>query len=984
MFEFIFKRPDGQTDAPAAPQGAPASDAASAQRQAQMDKLRAVQSEHEAAAFILQCEFSELRLAAAEVIHAQAELETVHAAMRNTDRRVAKLMQSRLDAIRHHGAELERGHACILQAQHILAEVHLTPNHVADIDRAWSVIAAPELGEQFDAVRAALAARLEAQIVLQRAVIDSLATLRQLGSAALPAHELASQLEQMAAAHALALAAPEHASLPRQLVREFAAEHARLSASLGALGQRQDALAARTAQLAQWSAAAPASLQSEQIKRRWNELPALPEGEDAALLQQQFEELLASVPAPERKPKAERAAPVPPDPAFMAALDAMEAALAQGSLQSAVDSDKILNDSKATRLTSAITERLANARAELKRLSAWARWGGNVSREELVKAVEQLPSQKVAMGELAKKVGSMRERWKALDALSGPAPRSLWERFDGACTTAYAPAAAHFKQLADERHTNAAKARALIEQANGAAPAESDAPGWKQVAAQVQRLRLAWTQLGAIDRKDKKKLDRDFAAALGKLQGPLAQQRELEVARREQLINAVAALEAGDRHTLDALRRLQERWQEQAKALPLERKAEQALWLRFRAACDAVFAKRKESAHAADAERHANQQSKEAICARLEAAASAADNAASGKLLRECGSEWRAIGAVPRANEAKLEKRYHGAINALERQIDEVRRNADAAKATAMRDKLRLCQAFESALADASGAAPAEDWSARWAALPPLANDYERALNARFQGALAALAGDGAAYVRTLEQNRDTLLREILRMEIVAGIDSGSEFARERLKLQVEVLQSSLKSGPGQKALAPAAAMLALCAMPALADARTATRIEHLFRRVGKDSAREAEKHASHHGDSRGGERDGRGARGGEHNGRREGAREPGREGSRNAGRDASRESNREPGREGARNGAARAPGRDGEAGRTPAARPPRRDGTGEASRNAPARVPGRDGQAVRTAPVHAPAGDGTGDAVRDSGREGSAAPVVDTPGAVE
>ncbi|UUZ48077.1 hypothetical protein LP420_34720 [Massilia sp. B-10] len=32
----------------------------------------------------------------------------------------------------------------------------------------------------------------------------------------------------------------------------------------------------------------------------------------------------------------------------------------------------------------------------------------------------------------------MRERWKALDTLSGAAPKSLWERFDAACSAAYA------------------------------------------------------------------------------------------------------------------------------------------------------------------------------------------------------------------------------------------------------------------------------------------------------------------------------------------------------------------------------------------------------------------------------------------------------------------------------------------------------------------------------------------------------------------
>jgi hypothetical protein len=85
-----------------------------------------------------------------------------------------------------------------------------------------------------------------------------------------------------------------------------------------------------------------------------------------------------------------------------------------------------------------------------------------------------------------------------------------------------------------------------------------------------------------------------------------------------------------------------------------------------------------------------------------------------------------------------------------------------------------------------------------------------------------------------LEQNRDQLLHEVLRLEIVAGIDSGAEFARERLKLQVEELQSSLKSG--QKPGAHAARLHELCALPALADQRTATRIEHLFMRLAKEN----------------------------------------------------------------------------------------------------------------------------------------------------
>jgi hypothetical protein len=73
----------------------------------------------------------------------------------------------------------------------------------------------------------------------------------------------------------------------------------------------------------------------------------------------------------------------------------------------------------------------------------------------------------------------------------------------------------------------------------------------------------------------------------------------------------------------------------------------------------------------------------------------------------------------------------------------------------------------------------------------------------------------------------------LLRQEIAAGIDSGAEFARERLKLQVDVLQSSMKTG--QKPVAQAAQLQALLALPAAADERTLARIEQLLMRQARE-----------------------------------------------------------------------------------------------------------------------------------------------------
>ncbi|WP_070280489.1 DUF349 domain-containing protein [Janthinobacterium sp. MP5059B] len=855
MFEFLFKRSASKTAVPdpvVAEQAAASAQSAS-RRAEQVARAHAVAGDEAAALeFILSSEFADARLIAAEHVHALPLLEKVHQAMRNTDRRVAKLMQGRIDLIRHQAAETQRAQASIDTAQRLLNDDKLSPNQVAELDRQWQVIkATPELATAFAGARAALAARLEAQVGLQRAVIDAVAAARALASNGQSAGDLAQALARLDAEHAQHAQSPERASLPKHLENDFSQAREQAQSALQALQQHQAVFDARQAALVEWQAQDAATLDADTLKRAWQALPRLPESPLSDSLQQQFAAVLASAPAPvqaatpeaaaahaepaPRKPRQEHA-PVSKEATeqFFKVLDAMEAALQDGLLHVASEHDKTLRDSKHGRLTPAQADRLAHVRGEFKRLADWARWGGNVSREELVKAGEELPAQELPMAELAKKVGSLRERWKSLDTLSGPAPKSLWERFDAACSLAYAPAAQHFKQLAEERHGNAAKAQELI--AETAALAAEESTDWKHVASASQRLRQAWTRLGTIDRKEKKRLDTEFGAALDALSKPLDTQRQIETARREQLIVEVGLLKPSERNTVDMLKALQDKWQELAKALPLERRAEQALWQRFRAACDDIFAKRKETAHAADHERREHLHAREALCAALETAVvpegdDKSRTAFINHLLRDTRAAWNATGPVPRASEAKIEQRYHAAVAGVQAQADAIAERAGAAQANALRDKLRLVQALEATLAEGDAGADAAAWAERWSALPPLDTQYERSLQQRFAAAQAALGEGADAYVQQLQANEARLLEEVLRLEIVAGVDSGAEFARDRLKMQVEVLQSSLKSG--QKPLTQVSQLMQLCAIPAATDARTASRIETLLRRIG-------------------------------------------------------------------------------------------------------------------------------------------------------
>jgi hypothetical protein len=831
MFDNIFNRdqspakPDSKAD-----QKAEDSAATASLKQEAMTRAAALAGDEAGSVeFILACPFADARAIAAEHVVSPAMLEQVQQAMRNTDRRVARLMQGRLDEIRQREFARRQARQCIEQARALVLETRLLANQVVDLDHAWQTIllVPEEESAEFAIERARLAERMAAQASLQHEVIELAARLK---------HALAPE-----AAPAVAPApstVPVAAAVQGEAAAESPAEVTPTEPSPkvdGQLTSPEDLLVQATNAMAQHrSAAEAASLPASLLKEV-----------DAALLKLQTrlaKPVVAEAPAAPQAVAQPVATPAPiakrppkEDPPelraqFATALAVLEKALAEGVLHDAQEADRSLRNPplQACHPNEAQNTRLTAARAELGRLQGWARWGGNVSREELLKAAETMPAQKFPPAEIAVKVSSLREHWKALDVSAGPASKEVWLRFDAACSTAYAPAAAHFKKLAEERTNNQAKAQALLDtlKTQAAALPAPEAIDWKQLAHHVAQATQAWQRLGTMERKEKKRLDGQFTQALAPLKALLTERRADEITRREALITEAGTLNPSQRGALDQLRALQERWQTQAKVLPLERRDEQALWQRFRKACDVAFAARKEVAKAADVERREHQKAKEELCARLEAAAGLTEHDAQ-KVMREVREAWSKIGPVPRAHEKAVDSRHQAAVQALQQRVELAKRAQQQSLAHALHDKIGLCQRIEAAVV--AGQAPDPALAASWDALPKLATEWEKVMSARFAAATKADSG----YAAKLKLNQANLATELLRAEIVLGIQSPAELARERLALQVEVLRSSLKAG--EKSQGGDAALLKLCGLAAAVDAGQAERLQKIVDRVRID-----------------------------------------------------------------------------------------------------------------------------------------------------
>lgn len=805
-----------------------------------MEQAEALGSDEAAAlSFILGCEFPEVRLHAAQRLQSAAAWEQVLQAMRNVDRRLTKLAQAHLQALSAKTEVERRARSCISQALTLQQSALLLPNQIVQLDHQWAQVegASEDVIAEFHAIREQLAARLQHQAELQRALLDAVTHLKDLRTHLdiLDFDATRQTFETLATATQQRLADPEAGSLPRQLILDVDLAFSEMKTLLELAAGARASVQRRMDMLAQWQKADRKTLNREQLTQDWRDLGVLGNDDASRQMQQDFDALLASLnPQKDLVGKGEpRRKSQAPDADLVAVwrghLDELSGALEAGTLHAAQEADKALKalDAAGKRGTHAQHVNWTRLHGELQHLQGWARWGSKISREELVKSATVLINDKLAPTDLAKRVATLREQWKSLDSVSGPAHRELWNQFDQACTAAYAPAAAHFKKLSEERQHNGDKAAALLKEMQSRRDALTAETDWKSLAGYCTRVEQTWKSLGNMDRKQRKKLDKEFESLLSALRAPLADKQQHGVSRRVALIDGVSALNPADRHSLEQLQRLQQQWQEEARQLPLDRKDEQALWTRFRAACDQFFVRKKEQSHQADALRKTHLKDKENLCQHLESldAGIAADEAA--KALREARDAWRKIGAVPRAVEEKLETRFRNACHRIQSMVSESKRRAEESESQSLLTDLRRCLDAERRFL----AGDAFDADLTPVQSQGKAGSPEKLLLQRWHAVHAAWQSGRKEYAQQLGANLTRLEEDLLQAEIQLGLDSPPELARQRMQAQVALLKVSMKAGKHIDRAAMLAHLISLAAVPSERDQGRLHRLIGLLRR---------------------------------------------------------------------------------------------------------------------------------------------------------
>lgn len=266
--------------------------------------------------------------------------------------------------------------------------------------------------------------------------------------------------------------------------------------------------------------------------------------------------------------------------------------------------------------------------AQAGELEDWQRWRADQLREELVGKAEALlaapEGQRLGGRKMQETLRSLREQWKTTDQ-GGPSNHALWKRFDEACTRAHKEVEVWLAQVRQQAEAHRAQRLALIDEVKAWTSAHAGQGDWKQQIRDLHAFSERWREAGHLSEKAFAELQPLWKDVMRAAHVELEAAQAQSLARRRAMIDEAVALGQAPQLQIDAVKALQQRWQAEAHAVPLDRKQEQKLWEAFRQPIDEAFQRKSSERVKAAAALSAHDQRVLDAARALEAAIAAGD-----------------------------------------------------------------------------------------------------------------------------------------------------------------------------------------------------------------------------------------------------------------------------------------------------------------------------------------------------------------------
>ena len=267
------------------------------------------------------------------------------------------------------------------------------------------------------------------------------------------------------------------------------------------------------------------------------------------------------------------------------------------------------------------------------------------------------------------KLQKLHDEWRETGPVANEYKEALWERFKAASSRINKQHQEHFETLKGEQVKN-------LELKTGLCVATEELSSqplttrkeWNRASDRLLEIQKTWKTIGFAPKKDNNRIYERFRTACdrffeAKRQFYAGMKTEMEhnLQLKIEICEAAESLMNSEewKKATDELIALQARWKQIGA---VARRHSDAVWKRFRAACDKFFERKSAHFASVDGEHEENLRRKLALLDEMEAA----DVKAGGyEVIRDFQRRWGEIGFVPIKQKDAVQKRYKAAVDAL-------------------------------------------------------------------------------------------------------------------------------------------------------------------------------------------------------------------------------------------------------------------------------------------------------------------------------
>lgn len=416
---------------------------------------------------------------------------------------------------------------------------------------------------------------------------------------------------------------------------------------------------------------------------------------------------------------------------------------------------------------------------ELEKLLDWHEYSATPKKEELCAQMEALITREQPPEARAETIKKLRDEWRTVTAANVKKDDPLWDRFNTAAETAYAPCTPYFEKLKERKRENLQQRERLSGELDQLlSSVDWDNPPFELLDKALRTARAEWQQYSPVHYPEAKSCQRRFDAAMNKIHKALQSQRKDNTAAREELIQrASALLESTDTDAaITQALALQDAWKETGPVAP---NAQRKQWQQFRTHMDAVFARRQAERDATQNEQQKQRAEADTLLDKLETLVALPDDdipQALASIAQLQADIDAAKQDMPKRLQSSLSSRENKLLNRLSEKQQSLPRRRRAASYAALATLARDCHLAEQAQLQGEPAADISLDNSAWQSLMQARVEQLKTSPGQQRGAI--------------EDNRDALERLAIELEILAEVDTPEAHRAQRRAWQLDLLEA--------------------------------------------------------------------------------------------------------------------------------------------------------------------------------------------------